>query len=48
LLPAWIQFAQQTGCAWGDTTTETTDTLIYAGAPSSQYANWLWIDSSTA
>jgi len=45
LLPAWLQHAPQTACAWGDTVTETSDTLTFVGGTT---PNYLWVDTTAA
>lgn len=47
LLPAWLQFANQSGCVWGDTVTQGADTLTFAGV-SGQASTAVWIDTTAA
>jgi hypothetical protein len=48
LLPAWIQYAQSTGCSWGDTVTQGGDTLMFTAysSTSSGAAEYIWIDTT--
>jgi hypothetical protein len=46
VLPGWLQYIQQSACAWGDTVTEGSDTLTFVGLPAT--APNLWIDTSAA
>jgi hypothetical protein len=46
LLPAWLQFMYTSGCAYADTMTEGSDSLIYVGT--SGNATYFWIDASVA
>jgi hypothetical protein len=47
LLPTWLQSVPQSGCVWGDTVTQGSDTLTFAGASSSA-SSTLWVDTTAA